>query len=541
MTKNEAALDPHTDPVPLNIMSSTASGPTECCICFEAFNKSRRKMVRCAYCSIDDIAFCRTCVETYLIQDDAQEPRCPNPSCRIGWSEDFLSDNLTATFLTGPYKRHRERILLDREKARLPETQTEAQRYRRARDLLRTDYLPTLDRLAAEIEALPEVIAEKESQTTYMNLQKKFHSYSHPEVRAAFNIYCEKERIAFSVRRPIRNQIRAITSTEAYKEASQLVANFGALHETAARPSRPTNQWTFIMKCAVPSCEGFVGMNWVCGLCEMKHCKDCREPLIASGTDTEHICNEEKRQTVAAIAKEAKPCPKCAAMISKIDGCDQMWCTQCRTAFSWRTGAVESSHVHNPHYFEWMRRNGGQAELARQAQQARQPLPECVGPLEIIDAVHYQFIRNRQIGDWVRTLRHYYYDLRQIEATARGKAADEWKRRLRVQRLVGDLEDDAWKVKLQRGEKSAHKNRRHAQVLQTFIHAGADILRGVMDGTATPPAVHEQMQQLMQYCNEQLAVIRARYKNQVDALVFLDSTPAPLLTPVDPTTIPNGP
>jgi hypothetical protein len=33
-----------------------------------------------------------------------------------------------------------------------------------------------------------------------------------------------------------------------------------------------------------------------------------------------------------------------------------MWCTQCRTAFSWKTGTVETN-IHNPHYYEWMRRN----------------------------------------------------------------------------------------------------------------------------------------------------------------------------------------
>jgi hypothetical protein len=34
-----------------------------------------------------------------------------------------------------------------------------------------------------------------------------------------------------------------------------------------------------------------------------------------------------------------------------------MWCTQCRKAFNWRTGRIEADG-HNPHYFEWLRRNG---------------------------------------------------------------------------------------------------------------------------------------------------------------------------------------
>jgi hypothetical protein len=42
-----------------------------------------------------------------------------------------------------------------------------------------------------------------------------------------------------------------------------------------------------------------------------------------------------------------------------VKNCDQMWCIECKTAFSWSKGTVEVGNIHNPHYFQWMRQNGG--------------------------------------------------------------------------------------------------------------------------------------------------------------------------------------
>lgn len=42
-----------------------------------------------------------------------------------------------------------------------------------------------------------------------------------------------------------------------------------------------------------------------------------------------------------------------------VHNCDQMWCVECKTAFSWSKGTVETGVVHNPHYYQWMRQNGG--------------------------------------------------------------------------------------------------------------------------------------------------------------------------------------
>ena len=48
-----------------------------------------------------------------------------------------------------------------------------------------------------------------------------------------------------------------------------------------------------------------------------------------------------------------------------VRNCDQMWCTQCRTAFSWRTGTIETGVIHNPHAVRWRREHGDLERDAR--------------------------------------------------------------------------------------------------------------------------------------------------------------------------------
>ncbi len=45
-----------------------------------------------------------------------------------------------------------------------------------------------------------------------------------------------------------------------------------------------------------------------------------------------------------------------------VHNCDQMWCVECKTAFSWSKGTVETGMVHNPHYYQWMRQHGANAD-----------------------------------------------------------------------------------------------------------------------------------------------------------------------------------
>ena len=142
----------------------------------------------------------------------------------------------------------------------------------------------------------------------------------------------EEKQAALDARMEYQNHIRMLINQEG---------------EMQAEP-----QTSRAIKCPKDDCNGFIleGKN-ECGICGVGFCLECNTEI---GGDA-HECKKDDLETARLIRQDTRGCPKCSALISKIDGCDQMWCTQCKTAFSWRTGKIEEGRVHNPHFYEWQR------------------------------------------------------------------------------------------------------------------------------------------------------------------------------------------
>jgi len=234
-------------------------------------------------------------------------------SCRRAWNDEFLDLNFTKAFRVGPYKKHRENILLDREVSLLPTRQPRVEATINKKQTL--DLLEGVKREILEMDKIRGEILSRSSK-----LQRKLARYTaEAEGRAP----------------------PAWTLTEDER-------------------ANPQDKAKFIMKCPDGECRGFLSTAYKCGTCQKWACSDC---MVIKGLekDTPHTCEPGQKETVALIIKESKACPKCGERISKIDGCDQMWCVDCHTAFSWVTGAIVNGIVHNPHYYEYLRKQGGGA------------------------------------------------------------------------------------------------------------------------------------------------------------------------------------
>jgi len=269
----------------------------------------------------------------------------------------------------------------------------------------------------------------------------------------------------------------------------------------------------FVHKCPIESCEGFADTKWICGLCKTKICENCHEPN--KGNEL-HVCNPDAVKSVKAIRKEAKPCPKCASQISKAGGCDQMWCTQCQTSFSWNTGLINTNTIHNPHYFRWMQQTGrappqGEALLP----QVDIPFDPCAANALDIRLQQLNVAPNKvliyRLFHYLRLFRHF----QQVNIPAYRNELelyedDEWRRKLRVQRMTNEICDARLRWTLQCKEKKALKSRECLQLLEMYADTGMDILRQLITSDDIKK-VYDQLEILFEFTEKAATKISLTY------------------------------
>jgi hypothetical protein len=112
----------------------------------------------------------------------------------------------------------------------------------------------------------------------------------------------------------------------------------------------------FIYMC--PKCSDVLDQdNYTCSGCNIEMCEICTDQK-----ESGHVCDERVLATLSRIQATCEPCPKCHIVIEKESGgCDQMFCTKCKTTFSWATRRIITNGEvhHNPHFYEWQRKEKG--------------------------------------------------------------------------------------------------------------------------------------------------------------------------------------
>jgi hypothetical protein len=272
---------------------------------------------------------------------------------------------------------------------------------------------------------------------------------------------------------------------------------------------------TFVRRCPANGCRGFLSTAWKCGVCELYSCSECHE-VKGVARDSQHICDENNIETAKLLAKDTKPCPKCGEMITKIDGCDQMWCISCHTAFSWKSGQVVVGTVHNPHYYEWQRlQNNGEA-------------PRVNGDIPCGGLIEWPEIRNAVVGKssiypaWVqifelahRRINH----VMNIDMVALNHDVVNDNIDLRIRYLLNEIDDETMKSTLVIREQKYERDRELRRIYETLTVAAIDIFRKVvMIGKENKERsylhfkpVLSELEMLRNFINDAIDSLRRRY------------------------------
>jgi hypothetical protein len=373
--------------------------------------------------------------------------------CKTLWNREFVDSFCTKYFRNTELRRHRENVLFEREKVRMPETQPEVERIimmRRLKVILRR---------------------QKEQLIELHNRYRTFEGGNftiHPELRVLY--------------RDMENTYRHLEFLRDGGTA-QIVGD-----------SR-----RFVRQCPVEECKGFLSEEWFCGMCNKYYCKKCNETL-----NENHECDPELVKTMELLNNDSKSCPKCGTVIFRVDGCAQMWCTSCHTAFNWRTGEIETGRIHNPHFIEFKKKT----MMSREH-----------GDIPCGGVPTFRELREARATN---TILQYGMVVHQMERELLFMNLEPYDNlNLRIGYMLNELDEATFKNILQRQEKFKEKQRDCAYIFEMLANTGGDLLRQYVLEPQRHDEIVDILHKLVSYSNEVFTTIRKRYNSAVPKNIFV--------------------
>ena len=271
-----------------------------------------------------------------------------------------------------------------------------------------------------------------------------------------------------------------------------------------------TEKKVYIRSCPGDGCRGFLDTEWNCSLCQTMVCSKCYEIK-----HDEHVCDEAILKNVKAIKNSTKPCPTCSIPTFKINGCNQMWCTSCHTTWCWASGLVEKGVVHNPHYYEYLRKQSVDGEIPRNIGD------NCNDNFLVTSralVVHLcEIDMDQECFDQQLTIHRNILHLVYFMGKYRTVNVEDMNRDLRVKYIMNDITEENFKMMLQKQEKTRLRKAAIWEILNTFYIVIIDIFNRAMlcNKVAAFEKTVKEMVSIKDYSNNLMRKVKTIYKCKV--------------------------
>jgi hypothetical protein len=303
-----------------------------CDICAETFTSCLRKKITCPEDTCKK-STCRVCIDRWM----KYRTVISCPCCNTEWSYDFAHTEIGDAFM----KRFviiQRNVLFQQELGFMPHTQAFISE--------------NSERLARATEV-------------YEHFYKMYKHYTKMRNRKHYDFVSDPLLIELGINTQAPYDITLYFLNERHHAEAEMKR----LREMNMDKTTPIRRESPVCPCPSSDCRGYIrSQNYQCGMCETKICHECHCQLNIGDNDNDntHKCDPAHVASVKTIHRESKPCPKCGTRIQKSEGCAQMYCIQCKTAFDYRTGEIEHGRIHNPHYYEELRRLANGGEIRRE-------------------------------------------------------------------------------------------------------------------------------------------------------------------------------
>ena len=350
----------------------------DCGVCMEECKEN----LTCGACNT---TYCIDCSKQFLLST----PSAQCMGCKKEWDERFIRDNFPKQWVNGEYKKRIQELIFQRELSYIPGTMSlveEVNNYNKQTFIF-------YERLEQESFYCEKIYKLRKEQAK-LSVGTEQHTDRLKVIAKEISILT-KQKDSIITRHKTRPSAVDFETTEEEKQRNRRLREEG--NRVRNQEEIKEEKQEFVgLKCPLDKCRGYLNEKNCCSVCEKELCKNCNQEKTEK-----HQCNKDDIETFKMLLKETKACPGCGVRTSKVDGCDSMWCVECKTSWNWLTCKKETGPIHNPEYFRYMRERGIAIPTNPEERRANNVIiTGCLDQGEFETLMHNSCIKvGRNIGD----------------------------------------------------------------------------------------------------------------------------------------------